>query len=102
MSVRLVSACDPSELIRSMPAKGGSPDSPRTEGFSGRLRNELFYGRDWAGVTLDEFIGHLDAYPRYCNEARPEEGTRLDEPPSSTAGAWAWPPRHGKTSAVPD
>ena len=38
-----------------MSAKGCSPDNAAAEGFFGRLKNELFYGRDWRGVGYEEF-----------------------------------------------
>ena len=38
-----------------MSAKGCSPDNAAAEGFFGRLKNELFYGRDWRGVGYVEF-----------------------------------------------
>jgi transposase InsO family protein len=33
-----------------MSRKGCSPDNAACEGFFGRLKMELFYYRDWAGV----------------------------------------------------
>lgn len=52
-------------------------DAPRTTppwgGFFGRLKNEFFYGRDWSGVGLSEFVEMLDAYLRYYNKTRPKE-----------------------------
>ncbi|MDP2871865.1 MAG: IS3 family transposase, partial [Bacillota bacterium] len=35
-----------------------------------RLKNELFYGRSWTGVSLEEFMGRLDSYLRWYNEER--------------------------------
>ena len=32
------------------------------EGFFGTLKNEFFYGRDWRGVTAEEFIRMLLAW----------------------------------------
>lgn len=68
-----VAICERNGLIRSMSAKGCSPDNSAMEGFFGRLKNELFYGRGWSGVGLSEFIEMLDAYLRYYDEARPKE-----------------------------
>ena len=53
--------------------QGKPPDNSAMEGFFGRLKNELFYGRGWSGVGLSEFIEMLDAYLRYYDEARPKE-----------------------------
>lgn len=47
---------DEAGLTRSMSKKGGSPDNSACEGFFGRVKNEMFYGRDWRGVSLDAFI----------------------------------------------
>ena len=47
--------CDEFGLERSMSAKGCSPDNSACEGFFGRLKNEMFYHRDWAGVSFEEF-----------------------------------------------
>lgn len=40
-------------LTRSMSKKGCSPDNSACEGFFGRLKNKMFYGRSWIGVSLD-------------------------------------------------
>lgn len=57
-------------LVRSMSRKACSPDNAACEGFFGRLKNELFYARDWLATTIEEFIAELDAYVRWYNEAR--------------------------------
>jgi len=57
-------------LIRSMSRKGYSPDNAACEGFFGRLKNELFYPRNWQSTTIDQFIDALDAYIRWYNEKR--------------------------------
>lgn len=57
-------------LIRSMSKKGCSPDNSACEGFFGRIKNEMFYGRLWKGVTVDEFINELDIYLKWYNESR--------------------------------
>lgn len=53
-----------------MSRKACSPDNAACEGFFGRLKNELFYARDWLNTTVDEFLAALDAYIRWYNEAR--------------------------------
>lgn len=45
-----------------MSAKGCSPDNAAAEGFFGRLKQEFFHKRSFAGVSMDEFIGMLDDY----------------------------------------
>ena len=62
--------CDENGLVRSMSRKGCSPDNARCEGFFGRLKIEFFHGCDWTGVTLEEFMGMLDAYLRWYRDVR--------------------------------
>lgn len=57
-------------LTRSMSRKACSPDNAACEGFFGRLKNELFYPRDWNGTTIDQFIEAVDSYIRWYNEKR--------------------------------
>ena len=40
------------KLTRSMSKKGCSPDNSACEGFFGRLKNEMFYGRSWKEVSI--------------------------------------------------
>lgn len=65
-----LSRMDGAGLTRSMSRKGCSPDNAACEGFFGRLKTEFFYGRDWRGVTLEEFIDRVDAYIRWYNRKR--------------------------------
>jgi transposase InsO family protein/transposase-like protein len=58
------------QLVRSMSRKACSPDNAACEGFFGRLKNELFYSRDWLSTSVAEFVAALDAYIRWYNEAR--------------------------------
>ena len=57
-------------LIRSMSKKGCSPDNSACEGFFGRIKNEMFYERDWSNVSLDSFIDILDEYLFWYVEER--------------------------------
>ena len=57
-------------LVRSMSRKGCSPDNSACEGFFGRLKNEMFYGRSWQRVSLDQFMEILDNYLHWYNEKR--------------------------------
>lgn len=60
--------CAEHGLTRSMSRKGRSPDNAAAEGFFGRLKNEFFRGRDWSGVTAEQFMRHLDGWMRfYCS-----------------------------------
>lgn len=58
------------ELTRSMSKKGCSPDNSACEGFFGRLKNEMFYNRNWNRITIDSFIDDLDKYLYWYNEKR--------------------------------
>ena len=44
---------------RSMSKKGCSPDNSACEGFFGRMKNEMFYGRNFVGITIKTFI-HME------------------------------------------
>ena len=57
-------------LTRSMSKKGCSPDNSACEGFFGRLKNEMFYGEDWKGISIQDFILRVDAYIHWYNERR--------------------------------
>lgn len=57
-------------LKRSMSKKGCSPDNSACEGLFGRLKNEMFYGQDWTGVSIPEFIEMLNEYLVWYNETR--------------------------------
>lgn len=58
------------KLIRSISGTGCSPDNAACEGFFGRLKTELFYPRSWQDVSVNQFIGTVDAYIRWYNEKR--------------------------------
>ncbi len=58
------------KLIRSMSRKGCSPDNAACEGFFGRLKNELFYPRNWRDTTIEQFIDAVNRYIKWYNEKR--------------------------------
>ena len=58
------------ELTRLMSKQDCSPISSACVGFFGGLKNEMFYGYSWAGVTISEFIEELDKYIRWYAEKR--------------------------------
>lgn len=43
-------------LTSSMSKKGCCADNSACEGFFGHLKTEMFYGRQWENVSLEEFI----------------------------------------------
>ena len=53
---------DHAGLTRSMSRKGCSLDNSACERFFGRMKNEMFYGRSWQGVTLEEFMHEIEEY----------------------------------------
>ena len=53
-----------------MSKKACTPDDSACEGFFGRLKNEMFYGRSWQGVSVEQFINELDSYIIWYNEKR--------------------------------
>lgn len=55
---------------RSMSKKGCSPDNSACEGFFGRMKNEMFYGRSFAGVTIETFIQIINDYITWYNTKR--------------------------------
>jgi putative transposase len=55
-------------LTCSMSKKGCLPDNSACEGFFGRLKNEMFYGKSWAGISIEHFDQHLDSYIKWYNE----------------------------------
>ena len=71
--------CEEHKLTRSMSAKGCSPDNAAAEGFFGRLKQEFFHKRSFAGVSMDEFIGMLDDYMVWYRDKRikPEFGMSI-------------------------
>ena len=55
---------------RSMSKKGCSPDNSACEGFFGRMKNEMFYGRNFVGVTIETFIEIINDYIIWYNTKR--------------------------------
>ena len=65
-----ISRMEKAGLERFMSKKGCSPDNSACEGLSGRLKNGMFYNRDWTGVSIQEFIDILNEYLVWYNEKR--------------------------------
>ena len=57
-------------FTRSMSRKGCAPDNSACEGFFGRLKNEMFYGKNWKGVSIEDFMDRVDAYIHWYNTKR--------------------------------
>ena len=62
--------CKEHGLTRSMSAKGCSPDNAAAEGFFGRLKQEFFHKRSFAGVSMDGFINMLNDYMVWYRDRR--------------------------------
>jgi len=71
---------DSAGLLRSMSRKGCSPDNAACEGLFGRLKNEMFYNRDWMDVSIKEFIHVLDGYLMWYNEKRIKQSLGYKSP----------------------
>ena len=41
-----------------------------SEGYFGRLKIEFFYGCNWSGVTIEQFVNMVDAYLRRYRDVR--------------------------------
>ena len=61
---------DKAGLTRSMSKKGCSPYNAACEGFFGRLKNEMFYGVSWIGVSIQEFVLQFDKYLHWYAKKR--------------------------------
>lgn len=65
-----ISRIEQAHLIQSMSKKGCSPDNSACEGFFGRLKNEMFYGISWAGVTVETFMQRINTYMEWYRKER--------------------------------
>ena len=57
-------------LTCSMSKKGCSPDNAAFEGFFGRLKNKMFYGRSWIDISMETFIDEINSYINWYNTKR--------------------------------
>jgi transposase InsO family protein len=65
--------CDKAGLIRSMSAKGYTPDNAACEGFFGRLKNEFFNYRSWKDFLYEQFTEELNEYIAWYYDKRIKE-----------------------------
>ncbi|MDM8323619.1 IS3 family transposase [Bifidobacterium pullorum] len=54
----------------SVTTSNGTRRVDKIQGFFGRLKQEFFHGRDFAGVTIKGFIERLDAYMTWYRDGR--------------------------------
>ena len=55
-------------IVRSMSKKGYSPDNAACEGFFGRMKNEMYYGKTWK--STDELETAIAEYVEFYNTQR--------------------------------
>ena len=55
-------------ILRSMSKKGCSPDNAACEGFFGRMKNEMYYGRTWQNPQ--ELKEAIATYIEFYNDYR--------------------------------
>jgi putative transposase len=53
-----------------MSKKGCSPDNSACEGFFGRMKNEMFYGISWVGVSANQLIQIINEYMIWYRKKR--------------------------------
>jgi putative transposase len=56
-----IGICGEAGMARSVSRRGCSPDNSRMEAFFGTMKTDMFRGRGWAGVTLDELGRRINA-----------------------------------------
>src|SRR5690606_25565634 len=66
-------------LVRSMSRKACTADNAACEGFFGRIKSEMFYGRFWRGVSVRQFIEILDDYSSLVQSTSHQDVSRRDE-----------------------
>ena len=73
-----IALCDAAGVARSMSRKAHSPDNAACEALFGRMKVEMYRGREWR--SAEELGAALDGYGRWYNSERlkswPEEGRR--------------------------
>lgn len=75
-----IGICEENGITRSMSRKACSPDNAACEGFFGRMKNEFFHHRTWAGTTFEAFSRKLAEYIRYYNTQRKKKSLGWKSP----------------------
>lgn len=65
-----VRLCDELGVVRSLSRKSHSPDNAACEGLFGRMKVEMFRGRDWSGATWDDLLAEVARYIGWYNSGR--------------------------------
>ena len=67
-------------IIQSMSRKGNSGDNSACEGFFGRLKNEMFYGREKEFDSFESLSRAITEYINYYNNERIQKKTKWIPP----------------------
>ena len=68
------------DIIQSMSRKGNCLDNSPTENFFGRLKEEMYYGKEDTYTSLNHLKKEIEKYIKYYNEKRIV--SKLSVPPS--------------------
>ena len=58
------------DIIQSMSRKGNCLDNSPTENFFGRLKEEMYYGKEDTFISLKHLKKEIEKYIKYYNEKR--------------------------------
>ncbi len=62
--------CESLGVVRSLSRKSHSPDNAACEGLFGRMKVEMFRGRDWSGATWEDLEAEVARYIGWYNSGR--------------------------------
>ncbi len=65
-----VAMCEALGVVRSLSRKSHSPDNAVCEGLFGRMKVEMFRGRDWSGATWEDLEAEVARYIGWYNSGR--------------------------------
>lgn len=65
-----VAACEELGVVRSLSRKSHSPDNAVCEGLFGRMKVEMFRGRDWSGAAWEDLEAEVARYIGWYNSGR--------------------------------
>lgn len=65
-----VARCSRLGVVRSPSRKAHSPDNAVCEGLFGRMKVEMFRGRDWSGATWEALEAEVESYLGWYNSGR--------------------------------
>ena len=86
-----IKRADDAGLTRYMSRKRCLPDNLACEGFFGRMKNEMFYGRSWQGVTLENFMQQIEAYMVWYRDERVKLSLGRLRAPQNSKVKWGSP-----------